>query len=94
MNSAPHCLGCKVWNAGMIINHEFRVIYNYSRNFNVYFNQGYINPRCQVAQVTKPFVVASATGGCCVWNLLYVNIHVPRILRCHVEFFFFFFENL
>jgi hypothetical protein len=89
MNNAPHCLGCKVWNAGMIINHEFRVIFKYSRNFKVYFNQEYTNPRCQVAQVTKLFVVAFVTGGCCVRNLLYVNIHVLRILRLHLDIFFF-----
>ena len=73
----------------MIINHEFKVTFAYSRYSIVCFNQGHTNPGCQVAQAAKHFVVATAACGCCGQNWLYVTIHVPRVLRRLVDFFFF-----
>lgn len=72
----------------MIIYHEFKVIFHYSKYFKVYFNQGYTNPGCQFAQATKLFVVAPTTCVCCGRNLLYVIIYVPRIFEVTCRFFY------
>jgi len=72
----------------MIICHEFKVIFHYSKYIKVYFNQGYTNPGCQVAQATKFFVVALATCRCCGRNLVYVTNDVPRIFEVTRRFFF------
>jgi len=41
------------------------------------FDQGYTNPRHQVAMVTKCFKVVAEVYGSSVWNILHVTILVP-----------------
>jgi len=50
---APHCPGFIACNARMIIYHEFKVKFHYSKYSMVHFNQRYTNPGCQFAQATK-----------------------------------------
>jgi hypothetical protein len=43
--------------------------------------QGCTNPRCQVTQVTKFYMVVPNICGYSVWNFHHVTLLVPRILK-------------
>jgi hypothetical protein len=48
--------------------------------------QGCTNPGCQVAVATKFCTVAPNICGFLVWNLSYVTLQAPRILRWFLDF--------